>query len=244
MNADHGLLRRVVDEVRWSFTPPRLWLEGVAANVAFSLLYLLCSPLANPRHTQFSWDVLIGTYFATFILADVTTTNVLGVDIHRVRASLAAGVNMRGVLLTKNLALRAIVGLPTLALTAILGRHLTPMRLAGTLFLVLLPLLSWLGVGNVISALLPVETRTLPQRWRERRSWRTVVWLVHLALPYGLYYLVAPIDGMQRDPLLRLLPHHSHEMRAPLNACVGLAVWLAGTAIAVAVTRRRGLRCY
>jgi hypothetical protein len=243
MRADHSPARRVADEIRWSFTPPRLWLSGVVANVVLSLLYLLVSPLTNPRHSQFSWDVLIGTYFATFVLADVTSTNVLGVDIHRVRASLRAGMTIRGVLFTKNLALLVLVGGPTLLLTAILGRHLTPARLTDTLLLVLLPLLSWLGVGNVISVLLPVQTRTLAQRRREWRTWRTVIWLTHLALPYGLYFLVAPIDGVRRDPLLHLLPHHSHGLRAPLNAFVGLLVWALGTAIAVRLARSR-LRWY
>lgn len=243
MDPEHSLAVRVLDEIRWSFTAPRHWLEGVAANVALSLLYLLISPL-TPRHTRFGWVVLVGTYFATFILADVTTTNVLGLDIHRVRTSLANGMTLRGVLLTKNLALLVIVGVPTLLMTAVLAWDLPPMRFSGTVFLVLLPLLCWLGVGNIISALLPVETRTLAQRWRERRSWRTVIWIFHLVLPYGLYYLVAPIDGMQHDPLLRFLPHHSHYVRAPLNAGVGLLVWIIGTAVAVAIIRRRGLRCY
>jgi hypothetical protein len=246
MDPNHSTAARVLDEIRWSFTAPRHWLEGVAANVALSLLYLLVSPLATPRHTRFGWVVLVGTYFATFILADVTTTNVLGLDIHRVRTSLANGMTLRGILLTKNLTLLIIVGLPTLVLTAVLARHLAPMpmRFTGTMFLVLLPLLCWLGVGNIISALLPVETRTLAQRWRERRSWRTAIWIFHLVLPYALYYLVAPIDGTQHDPLLHFLPHHSHYVRAPLNAGIGLLVWIIGTAVAVLLIRRRGLRCY
>ncbi len=243
MSLEHGLFRRVVDEVRWSFAPPRHWLEGVFANVVLSLLYLVYSPLAHP-HRQFGWVVLVGTYFATFILADVTTTNVLGLDAPRVRASLAEGMPLRRILLTKNLALLVIVGLPTLAMTAILAHSLRPRALEGTLFAVALPLLCWLGVGNVISVLLAVETRTLVRRWREARSWATVLWIAHLALPYGVYYLVAPIDGLQHDPLLRLLPHVDRNLRFVWNAGVGLLVWILGTAIALAIVRRRGLRIY
>lgn len=240
MSARAGIGRRVAAEVRWSFTAPRYWLEGVGANVVLSLLYLLVSPLTH-THRQFGWVVLVGTYFATFILADVTTTNVLGLDAGRVRLSLAGGLSMRTVLLTKNLALLVIVGLPTLVLTAILALRLPPLKFVGTLCDVALPLLCWLGVGNLISVLLAVETRTLVTRWRERRSRTTVLWLFHLVLPYGLYYLIAPIDGQQHDPLFHLLPRHSLELRSILNVLVGLAVWALGTAAAVALTRRRGL---
>lgn len=239
----HGLLRRVADEVRWSFAPPRHWLEGVGANIVLSLLYLLYAPLAHP-HRQFGWVVLVGTYFATFVLADVTTTNVLGLDAPRVRASLDAGVPMRTVLVTKNLALLVIVGLPTLAMTAILAHAMRPRPLMGTLFAVTLPLLCWLGVGNVISVLLAVETRTLVRRWREWRSRTTLLWIGHLALPYVVYYIVAPIDGTQHDPLLRLLPHIDRNLRFVWNAGVGLLVWLVGTVIALVIVRRRGLRIY
>lgn len=243
MSPGDGPARRVLDEVRWSFTAPRHWLEGVGANVLLSVLYLVYSPLAHP-HRQFGWVVLVGTYFATFILADVTTTNVLGLDAARVRASLTRGVSLRAILLTKNLALLIIVGLPTLGLTAILGHSMHPRLFAGTLFAVTLPLLCWLGVGNILSVLLAVETRTLVRRWHERRSWTTVLWIAHLALPYGLYYLVAPIDGTQHDPLLRLLPHIDRNLRFIWNAGVGLLVWIVGTAIALAIFRRRGLRIY
>ncbi|WP_231386870.1 hypothetical protein [Nocardia sp. BMG111209] len=243
LDPGHHPARRVADEVRWSFAAPRYWLEGVAANLVLSLLYLLVSPLAHP-HRQFGWVVLVGTYFATFILADVTTTNILGLDAPRVRAGLAAGLPVRSILLTKNLALLIIVGLPLLALTAVLAHSLPPTRLVGTLFTVLLPLLCWLGVGNLISVLLPVETRSLVHRWRARRSRETWLWLGHLALPYALYYLVAPIDGIQHDPLLRLLPHIDRNLRFVLNTGVGLSVWLLGTLGALLIVRYRGLRGY
>jgi hypothetical protein len=243
MAPEHGLPRRVADEVRWSFTPPRHWLECVGANLAFSLLYLLVSPLAHP-HRQFGWVVLVGTYFATFILADVATTNVLGLDSHRVRASIDAGMSVPGILVTKNLALLVIVGLPTLTLTGVLAHSMHPRAIVGTLFMVALPLMCWLGVGNLISVLLAVETRTLAARWRERRTARTWLWIGHLVLPYGLYYLVAPIDGTQHDPLLHLLPHTGRDFRFVLNAGVGLAIWALGTIAAAIIVRRRGLRVY
>ncbi|GAB2528979.1 hypothetical protein [Nocardia heshunensis] len=247
ISAGAPLWRQVAGEVRWSFTPPALWLEGVGANVVLSGLFLLISPLTLHRH---GWGVLVGVYFATFVLADVTTTNVLGVDADRTRLSLAAGVGVHRILLIKNLALLLIVGLPTLLATAALTMktsvHPTVQRTGVSVADVALPILAWLGVGNIVSVLLAVRPRALGQRWIARWQWRsTVPWLTHLALPYGLYYFVRPIDGEQRA----ILGYHlgrtmSGEMRGAIHLGVGLAVWLLGTLIAVAVVRRRGLHLW
>jgi hypothetical protein len=89
----------VAAEVRWAFTPPRSWLSGVAANLVLALVWLLLQPLQLPRHHD--WVILIGTYFSSFILADVTTTNLLGNEHIRVRMALHDGVLLWRVLLVK-----------------------------------------------------------------------------------------------------------------------------------------------
>ncbi|KZM73433.1 hypothetical protein AWN90_32885 [Nocardia terpenica] len=147
---------------------------------------------------------------------------------------------MRHILVTKNLALLVIVGPPT----AVLAHSLPPKPLLATVFSVALPPLCWLGVGNLLSVLLAVETRTLVRWWRERRGRTTVVWLAHLALPYGLYYLIAPIDGTPHDPLFHLPPHLDRDLRLALDTGVGLAVWILGTVVAALVVSRRGLRVH
>ncbi|MFJ4656657.1 hypothetical protein ACIP5Y_35785 [Nocardia sp. NPDC088792] len=238
------LWRQVAGEVRWSFTPPALWLEGIAFNVVLSGLYLLISPLTLHKH---GWVVIIGVYFATFVLADVTTTNVLGVDTARVRLSLGEGLPMWRILLVKNLSLLVIVGVPTLAATAIITAATTRHSLhaiAITVPDVALPILAWLGVGNLVSALLAVQPRSLMRRWQERRQWRTTLpWVTHLGLPYALYYFVAPIDGQQRG----ILGYHlgrsmPADFRALIHLGVGLTVWAIGTVLAVWFMRWRGLR--
>ena len=189
--------------------------------------------------------MLIGTYFATFILADVTTTNILGLDADRVHRLLGDGTSIARVLLVKNVALLVIVGLPTMALTAILTADLDrPQQMATTVPDVALPILAWLGVGNIVSVLLPVATKTLRQRWHHRMDWRsTLTWAVHIALPYGLYYLVAPVDGAPREILGRQLSRElSPDVRGLVHALTGAVIWLFGTGIAVMIVRRRGLR--
>ena len=56
---------------------------------------LLVQPLHPHRRTD--WVILIGTYLSSFILADVTTTNLLGVDHIRVHKALSDGVPLGGV---------------------------------------------------------------------------------------------------------------------------------------------------
>ncbi len=236
------LLRRVLVEVRWSFTWPCNWLLGVALNLALSLLWLIWVPLRGGGHSD--PVILVGTYFAVFILADVTTTNVLGLDALRVHAGLRRGVPVRRMLLTKNYALLVIVGIPTLVLTAVLTvRSELPFRLALTLPGVGLPILAWLGVGNVISVLLPVAIKPVRTRWEQRRQVvSTVRWLAHLALPYALLYAVDPVGDTPRW-IFRQLPRHLHNVhvRGMLDLLTGLAIWLLGTALACWIVRRRGL---
>jgi hypothetical protein len=240
---ERHLVARVLDEVRWSFTWPCYWLVGVAVNLALSLLWLLWVPLRGHPHSD--WVILVGTYFAVFILADVTTTNVLGLDAERTRAGLERGIPVRRLLLTKNYALLVIVGLPTLLLTAVFTlRSEVPYRLTLTLPGVALPMLAWLGVGNVVSVLLPVAIRPLRTRWYERGQWRrTLPWLAHLAIPYALLYAVDPVGDTPRA-VVRMLPRvwHTAEIRGTANVITGLLMWILGTVLAGWIVQRRGLR--
>jgi hypothetical protein len=130
-------------------------------------------------------------------------------------------------------------------MTALLTtRSEAPHRLVLTLPGVALPILAWLGVGNVVSVLLPVATVPLLQRWRQRRRIRrTVRWLAHLALPYVLLYAVDPV-GDTPPFLLRELPRHwrNPESLGLVVTLFGLAIWIAGTVLADQLGRRRGLR--
>ena len=128
-----NLFSAVCAEVRWAFTPPRTWLLGVVANLFLAAAWLLIQPL-TPHGHRHDWVSLIGIYFSSFILADVTTTNLLGADHIRVLKGLSDGTPLWRVLLIKNLALIVLVGLPTLAaamvLTSLMVTKVTPGKAA------------------------------------------------------------------------------------------------------------------
>ncbi len=234
-------------EIRWAFTPPRAWLMGVVANVVFAAAWLLVQPLTIGRHHT-DWVILVGTYFSSWVLADVTTTNLLGADHYRVREALSDGVPFWRIVLIKNLALLAIVGLPTLVAAMVLTLYLeTPGRLGITIPTVAVPIVSWLGVGNFISVLHPVSVEPLVRRWRRRGDLRrTGGWLAVVTLPYVLYYVADPMNGVEHRVIWTKVPTwiwpvFGRDSKSFLHLAIALAVWVAGTLAAVLWVRKRGL---
>jgi hypothetical protein len=220
---------------------------GVLANLFLAAGWLAVQPL-TPHGRHHDWVILVGTYFASFVLADVTTTNLLGTDHYRVVQSLADGVPLWRVLIIKNMALIVLVGLPTLAAAMALTLWLEPpARLAVTIPSVAVPIVSWLGVGNVISVLWPVSAQPLIRRWRQRCDVRrTAGWLLALMLPYALYYVADPMDGVGHRMLWRQLPAAigpvlGRDTKSFVHLAVALVVWVVGTAAADLWVRRRGL---
>jgi hypothetical protein len=244
----HGLWTAVGAEIRWAFTPPRTWLMGVLANVVFAATWLLVQPLTTGRHHS-DWVILIGTYFSSWVLADVTTTNLLGADHYRVRQALSDGVPFWRIMLIKNLALLAIVGLPTLTAAVALTLWLeSPGRLGVTIPTVAVPIVSWLGVGNLISVLHPVSVEPLLRRWRQRGDrLRTGGWLLALSLPYALYYVADPMNGVEHRVLWTqapklIWPVLGRDTKSFVHLAIAIGVYLAGTGAALVWVRKRGLQ--
>jgi hypothetical protein len=221
---------------------------GVVANLIFAAAWLLVQPLTPGRHHH-DWAVLIGTYFSSWILADVTTTNQLGADHYRVREALSDGVPFWRMLLIKNLALLAIVGLPTLATAMALTLWFqSPASLAKTITTVAVPIVSWLGVGNFVSTLHPVSVEPLIRRWRRRGDYRrTGGWVVALTLPYALYYVADPMNGVEHRVLWTqapkmMWPVFGRDAKSFAHLAIATGVWIAGTLAAVLWERRRGFQ--
>ena len=245
---EQDLWAAVRAEIRWAFTPPRTWLMGVVANVIFAAAWLVVQPL-TPVGRHPDWVILVGTYFSSWVLADVTTTNLLGADHYRVLQGLSDGVPFWRILFIKNLALLVIVGLPTLAAAMALTLWLeTPARLAITIPTVAVPIVSWLGLGNVISVLHPVSVEPLVRRWRRRGDRRrTGGWLAALTLPYALYYVADPMNGVEHRVLWKQVPAmiwpvFGRDTKSFVHLAIAVGVWIAGTVAAVLWVRKRGLQ--
>ena len=234
---------QVAADVRWAFTRPYTWLAGVGANLVLSLVWLIAAPITGQPHRD--WAIMVGTYFAVFILADVTTTNVLGADARRVRLSLMRQISLRRILLVKNITLFLIVGLPTLLATALITvASEADYRLLVTLPGVAFPILTWLGVGNVVSVAFPVAAASLRQRWEQRHQRRTTVrWVVAVLLPYALLVPVDPVSQLPRI-LIRAVPALPNTLlsRGLALLVTGLLLYGAGTAAALTIARLRKLR--
>lgn len=255
------LMPAICSEIRWAFRPPFTWLSGVLANLIFAVVWLSVQPLTieynshqpgghfHFHHAQLDWVVLVSTYFSSFVLADVTTTNLLGGDHYRVAKGLADGVPFWRMLLIKNVALMVIVGLPTLTVAAALTvwREGVP-QLAMTIPNVSVPIVSWLGVGNVISVLHPVPAEPLLRRWRQRHNLRrTAGWVLAVTLPYALYYVADPMGGVEHRVLWTQIPAaigpvFGRDTKSFLHLGTALLVWIGGTVLALLLARQRGVR--
>ncbi|MGZ4514643.1 MAG: hypothetical protein ACXVX5_08030, partial [Mycobacterium sp.] len=181
-------------------------------------------------------------------LADVTTTNLLGADHYRVRQGLADGVPFWRILLIKNLALLVIVGLPTPATAMALTLWLeNPGRLAVTIPTVAVPIVSWIGVGNLVSVVHPVGVEPLTRRWRQRHDrHRTAGWLLALTLPYALYYVADPMAGVEHRVLWQQLPKmiwpiFGRDTKSLVHLATAAGVWTVATLASLMWVRRRGL---
>ncbi len=245
---EKDLLPVVGAELRWAFTRPRTWLMGVVVNVFFAVAWLLVQPLTPGRHHH-DWVILVGTYFSSWVLADVTTTNMLGADHYRVRKALSSGVPFWRILLIKNLALLVIVGLPTLAAAMALTLWLeTPARLAITIPTVAVPIVSWLGVGNFISVLHSVSAEPLIRRWRQRGDRRrTGSWVLALTLPYALYYVADPMAGVEHRVLWKQVPAliwpvFGRDTKSFVHLAIAVGVWIGATVAALLWVHKRGLQ--
>lgn len=242
-----GLVPAVWAEIRWAFRPPRNWLMGVVANTVFAAGWLLIQPLRLGFHQD--WVVLVSTYFSSWILADVTTTNQLGADHYRVGQALSDGVPLWRILLLKNTALLVLVGLPTLIVAVALTLSLeTPDRLAVIIPTVAVPIVSWLGIGNLFSVLHPVGVEPMIRRWRHRRDYRrTRYWLVGLCLPYVLYYVADPMDSVEHDLLWTQLPKmmwpiFGRGTKSFAHLAIAVGVWVFASIFALVWAHKRGVR--
>lgn len=234
------------EELRWTFTWPCGWLQGVLFNLVLAAAYLVVWPLAFDDH----YDVvlLFTAYFATFIMADVTTTNIFGHDIVRTLAALRRGRSFASLILMKNLVQTIVVVMPMVLLTIGVTWYVDG---AEELFLaipgILYPMLLWLGIGNMISVLYPVLPAPINWRIQSIRAGRKQ-WLLHApmlisyAIPYVLYALAATTDlPGNLNALIRVVAGTPHKWESGLILLVAsIIIYWGLTWLSLRLVRDRG----
>lgn len=163
-----------------------LWLQSVIVNLALSLFYLIFRQPDLGGH--YDTVVLYCVYFATFMLADVTTTNIFGLDIPRTTQALRNNQSFLHILLRKNAVQFTVIVLPVLTLTAGWTEYLYhESQMVRTIPGVLYPMLLFMAIGNVISVVFPVLQA--PIRWHVQ-SWRLWQAQAPLLISYALPFLI------------------------------------------------------
>jgi hypothetical protein len=180
-------LDEVDDELRWTFHERRGWLIGIGVNLVVAGIWVGYTHYQPHSHDSFR-IAGIAAGVALWVLANVVTTNQLGADAERVAHNLEHGRSVAHELALKNAALATLL-LPLTVVVSV-GTRLALDRwraIPHSVILDLAVVVIWMGMGNVVSALLPYRPIRLVERWQRRRSW--LRWILCLAVPYALYYV-------------------------------------------------------
>ena len=227
-----GLIVDLADELRWTFTSRKGWLIGIGFNLVVAAVYVGYTHY-NPHDRDDIKVAGIATAVAAWVLADVVNTNQLGSDAERVRHSVAGHDRIARILALKSLALAVLLLPLTVAISV--GVRLAIDRWRSIPHAVMLDIwvvFVWLGIGGLLSVLLPYDPLPLRERWRRRRTW--LRWAVCLAVPYALLvvvrYLAWPADRIARHVVGR--PEHHLLGYAFVYMCWGVVVWLLSLGLA------------
>jgi hypothetical protein len=239
-----GLLRDVLDEVKWTLSGRRGWLVGMGINLILALIYVGSTRFA-PNVRGDLRIANIGLVVVWWVLANVINTNQLGSDSERVVASLEDGDSLSRILAIKNISL-AIFLTPVAVLISVLVRvvvdrwRLLPHALLADLGAIFL----WLGLGCVASVVMPYRPISVGQRWQRRRH--AARWVLCQALPYVLVFLVVPILSLPYVAIYHekaVGPYQANfVVYSLLFMALGAMYWLVGLVLASWYGRRNRSR--
>ncbi len=175
-----GLRRDVGAELRHIMVDrPRAILARIAITLGIALGLVAFNHLVG--WTRYDAGRLTLYLFAA-VVGSVVCTNALCFEAERVRRALSEGTGIWRVLVTKNLAMAALVlgaGLPVIAVLTATGEG-NPIAMIDQL---LTMVFIWLGVGNVLSVVFPLRHEPVSARLHDG-TWRP--YLFSFALSYGV----------------------------------------------------------
>lgn len=164
---------------------------GMALNLVAALVYLGVTRY-HPDRPDWFRSVNVGVAVVVWVLADVANTNQLGRDADRVAGRLAAGHRLVPVLVRKNLELAVVLAPLAIGVSALARTFSVPDQpFAQAVLADLGAVLLWLGVGSVVSVLLPYRPLPLAERRDRRSSWPR--WGLCQVAPYVVAVVVMPV---------------------------------------------------
>ena len=235
------LRRDFVAELRRTVRHRRGWLVGFAVNLVAAAIFLGYQRYDPDR--QVLRVAGLAAELAAWVLASTLATNQLGDDAEHVLASLRYDRNLTRLLVLKNLVLFILLVPITFGVSAAV--QLDESRLHELLPSVAEDLLDefvlglWLGIGSLISVLLPYRPMPLRLRWRQRSTWPR--WLSCQTLPYLIFLTIIPaLVWPPYDVATHLFgARHTNLVEYASTFTIwGLFIWMAGLGLSALYVRR------
>jgi hypothetical protein len=195
----------------------------------------------------FQWDKgqpylpYLGLLAISFVIGGSVCINAMSFDAMRVRAALDDGARLWHLLVIKNLALLCIVAPLGFLLSGLLAWRAGDL---GAFFkacaLMICLIVLWLGVGNILSVVVPVRDEPI---WKRRKSGTLKPFLVAFVVAYVVGYLV--------NIMLLLRVFAAQEMAQRLGSTLlpaiivvlsSVGMWILLTIAAVALSQQPKIR--
>ena len=239
----HGpaLAHGVTGEINYILTrKPRGTVKSLAIALALGLLYLGWIRIAQ-------WDQkstflpYLGLWVIGVVMGGGVCINAMSFDAMRVRAALDNGERLWHLLVIKNLALLCLVAPIGFILSALLAWR------AGDIYafykacaLMVCMILLWLGVGNVLSIVLPSRDEPIRQR---KQSGSLKQFIIAFVVSYAIGYLVNAMLVWRVFAARELTERLGNAIiPAILIVISSAAMWILLTVLAVALSQQPKIR--
>ncbi|MEU7817224.1 hypothetical protein, partial [Pseudonocardia sp. NPDC049154] len=180
----HGLRGEIAYVLR---RRPRTAVKSLAVSLALGLLYLGFIRVFEWDRDQ-RWLPYLGLWVISVMMGGAVCINAMCFDAMRVRAALDGGARLWHLLVVKNLAIAVLVAPVGFLLSGLLAWRAGEVgALVKACALVLCFILLWLGVGNVLSVLLPVRDEPILRR---KQTGSLKQFAIAFAVAYAIGYLV------------------------------------------------------
>jgi hypothetical protein len=219
---------------------PRSVVKSLAISLALGLLYLgFIRVFQWDRNAK--WLPYLGLLVISVVMGGAVCLNAMSFDAMRVRAALDSGARLWHLLVVKNLALTCLVAPLGFLLSALLSWRAGDLAAffkacALTLCFILL----WLGVGNVLSILLPIRDEPILRR---KQSGSLKQFVIAFTVSYLIGYLVNLMFLWRVFAAQELTSRlGSALIPAALILLSSITMWLLLTVFAVALSQQPRIR--